>query len=235
MTSQANPYLMAKPDSLAVRIIARARRRIYARFLAISRIQPEETLLDVGATAASDYESFNFIEAWYPHKNRITAVGLDDASYLETAYPGVTFLQADGLKLPFPDQSFDVVHCHAVIEHVGNSEQQKQLVSELWRVARRGVFITTPNRWHPVEFHTLLPLIHWLPKRFFRTLLRRTRYDFYSHEGHLNLLGTSDLQRLMPPGCSFRIFHTLFLGFPSNLLVWMDKKCSASQQKTPAH
>jgi hypothetical protein len=25
------------------------------------------------------------------------------------------------------------------------------------------VFVTTPNRWFPLEVHTLLPFVHWLP------------------------------------------------------------------------
>ena len=33
---------------------------------------------------------------------------------------------------------------------------------EAVRVGRR-VFLTTPNRWFPVEVHTRLPLVHWLP------------------------------------------------------------------------
>jgi hypothetical protein len=36
-------------------------------------------------------------------------------------------------------------------------------VHELCRVARR-VFVTTPNRHFPLEVHTLLPFVHWLPK-----------------------------------------------------------------------
>jgi hypothetical protein len=26
------------------------------------------------------------------------------------------------------------------------------------------VFVSTPNRWFPVETHTLVPLVHWLPR-----------------------------------------------------------------------
>ncbi len=32
-------------------------------------------------------------------------------------------------------------------------------------MSRKGLFVTTPNRWFPIEFHTVLPLVHWLPKR----------------------------------------------------------------------
>ena len=224
MSAEPNAYIMARPQSLAIRIVARMRRKMYDRFLAMSNIAPDETLLDVGATGARDYDSFNYVEAWYPHKHNITAVGLDDASYLETAYPGVTFRQADGRNLPFADRSFDVVHSSAVLEHVGNTDNQKQFVSELLRVARRGIFLTTPNRWHPVEFHTILPLVHWLPKRVFRACLRGTRYDFYASEDHLNLLGRRDLQELIPRGYSFQLSSVRLIGLPSNLMVWIEKQ-----------
>ena len=49
-----------------------------------------------------------------------------------------------------------------MIEHVGGRDRQRQLVSEAIRVGRR-VFITTPNRRFPIEVHTRLPLVHWLP------------------------------------------------------------------------
>jgi hypothetical protein len=38
-------------------------------------------------------------------------------------------------------------------------------------VRARGVFVTTPNRWFPVEFHTMLALIHWLPILLHRKML----------------------------------------------------------------
>ena len=49
-----------------------------------------------------------------------------------------------------------------MIEHVGGEEEQRRFVAEALRVGRRA-FITTPNRWFPVEVHTRLPLVHWLP------------------------------------------------------------------------
>ncbi|HOX35093.1 MAG TPA: class I SAM-dependent methyltransferase [Methanoregulaceae archaeon] len=49
----------------------------------------------------------------------------------------------DGYSLPFPDNTFDIVTCVDVIEHV---EDYDRLIADMMRVARRGVFISTPNR-----------------------------------------------------------------------------------------
>ena len=63
----------------------------------------------------------------------------------------------------FAENQFDIAHASAVIEHVGSRKCQVEFLRELWRVARQGIFVTTPNRWFPVEFHTTLPLVYSLP------------------------------------------------------------------------
>jgi len=233
MTTAYKPnaqYNVAEPTSLPVRIAAQARRRMYAVFLANTSIQPVETLLDVGVTSDQSYESSNYVEAWYPYKDKITAVGIDDASFLEQLYPGLTYRRADGRRLPFADASFDVVHSSAVLEHVGSAENQHEFIAELTRVASRAVFLTTPNRWFPIEFHSLLPLAHWLPRPWFRSLLRGTRYDFFSREENLNLLGRSDILRLCSGmrECTVSVESLRLFGLPSNLLVTIDKRSTAT-------
>lgn len=219
-------YNVAAPDSFPVRMAMRARRRMYQHFLNCIRPLPNETVLDVGVTSDDTYESSNYLEAWYPYKHCITAVGLDDASFLEQRYPGLKYQRADGRELPFADSTFDVVHSSAVIEHVGSNDQQRAFVSELVRVARRAVFLTTPNRWFPVEFHSVLPLVHWLPPRIFRSLLRNTRYDFLSREENLNLLDRSALRRVCEalPAKDVRIDALRLTGFVSNLMVTVVKE-----------
>ena len=71
----------------------------------------------------------------------ITAVGIDDATFLESLYPGMLFVRADGRDLPFDDNSFDHVHSSAVLEHVGTRAQQVQFLKELWRVTRRTLLL----------------------------------------------------------------------------------------------
>lgn len=205
MNSQTQPadhgkpnaqYNVAAPDSLALRATALMRRRMYQAFIDEVAPQPDELLLDVGVTSDRSYSTSNYLEAWYPHKARITAVGVDDASFLEQQYPGMRYLCADGKSMPFDDASFDVVHSSAVIEHVGSRDEQRRFITELLRVARRAVCLTTPNRWFPVEVHTSIPLLHWLPPRHYRALLRRIGLAFFADEANLNLLSTADLLQL---------------------------------------
>ena len=106
--------------------------------------------------------TLNFFEEHYPWPERITALGLHEGDRFRARYPDARYVQGDALQLPFDDGSFDVVFSNAVIEHVGGEDEQRRFVAEALRVGRRA-FVTTPNRWFPVEVHTRLPLVHWLP------------------------------------------------------------------------
>ena len=57
--------------------------------------------------------------------------------------------------------------------------------------------MTTPNRWFPVEVHTRLPLVHWLPDRLAHPVYDLARKP-WAKDNHL--LGVGDLQELFPPG-----------------------------------
>jgi hypothetical protein len=214
-------YSRAAPIGFADRLGTYQRRAMYHRFLQETAAMPDDTILDVGVTSDRTYSSSNYLEAWYPHKSNVTGTGTDDASFLEQLYPGVRFVRANGLDLPFRDGAFDIVHSAAVLEHVGSLAQQIVFVRECARVARKSVFLTTPNRWFPIEFHTLLPCVHWLPKPLFRTILRRLRLEFFSHEEHLNLMSRRELlgAALHVKTFAFEVSSVSLLGWPSNLLL----------------
>ena len=218
-------YNVAAPQSLSVKIAAYQRIKMYKLFLELTRISSDESILDVGVTADQTYEASNYLEAWYPYKDRITAVGLDDASFLETLYSGLKFVRANGLNLPFEDNSFDYVHSSAVLEHVGDINNQNRFIEEIYRVAKKGIFVTTPNRWFPVEFHTVLPLVHWLPKSVFRSILSKTPYSFFSKEENLNLLAPKEVKRIMQTATHSKPnVRTLPLfGWPSNIIAYASK------------
>jgi len=218
-------YNVAAPDSFAVRVATAMRRQMYKVFAATFEATESSSVLDVGVTSDRSFSSSNYFEALHPHKARIVAAGIDDASFLEAQYEGLRVIRADGRALPFRDGSFDFVHSSAVIEHVGSVADQRQFVQELIRVARVGVFITTPNRWYPIEFHTLIPLLHWLPKRVFRTLLRISGDRFFSDEANLNLLTRRELKGMVSnnEAAQAEIKVVRLLGLPSNLMLCVRK------------
>src|SRR5512145_1253408 len=163
-------------------ISLRSRRRKLELFLEELHPTAETTVLDVGADELAFGEgdgcgTLNFFEEHYPWPERITALGLQDGSGFRVRYPGIRYVQGDACALPFADGEFDIVFSNAVIEHVGDRERQRQLVSEAVRVGRR-VFIATPNRLFPIELHTRLPVVHWLPDRIAHSVYRSTGKSF---------------------------------------------------------
>src|SRR5258708_9809649 len=146
------------------------------------------------------------------------------------------FVMADGLRLPFRDHALDVVPSSAVIEHVGSLARQCAFVAECCRVARRAVFITTPNRWFPVEFHTVLPLMHWLPKEIFRALMRRTGRGFFADERNLNLMTARALSRAASANAGFRDRKSTRLNSSHQIISYavfcLNKKTSTHRTTT---
>jgi hypothetical protein len=152
---------------VASQVSLRSRERKLRLFLDLFGPGPETTVVDVGVTDApfGAGSSDNFFEAMYPWPDRITAVGNTELDRFTAAFPLVHAVRADGRERPFADGTFELGFSNAVVEHVaGGRDGQRRFVHELCRVARR-VFVTTPNRWFPLEVHTLLPLVHWLPER----------------------------------------------------------------------
>src|SRR5262245_59929077 len=178
-----------------------------------------ERVLDVGVSALDDLPGENYFLRSYPFLDQITAVGIDDLDDLSRRYPDVTFLQADGRALPFADGAFDVVHCNAFIEHVGGEEDQMRLVTELVRVARGG-FVTTPNRWFPIETHCRLPLLHWLPRPLAFRLSRWLREPGL----HWWLLGPRGMRGMFPAAVELELERTTVLGWPLTIVAIFSRR-----------
>ncbi len=215
----------ALPKSLVIQMLRREQKRLYDRFVATFPPSADWRVLDVGTngsmTDARDY----FLHYYYPHPERITAAGLEPPDVFRTIFPGCAYVEVvRGQPLPFADQSFDLVFSNAVIEHVGSRVNQRAFLLELARVGKR-VFMTTPNRWHPIEFHTATPLIHYLPTPTYRRIYRALGFDFFAKEENLNLLDDSSLRSLLPDGVRERTEITAhrFLGIQSHLLLTLHE------------
>ena len=195
------------------------RQSIFRTFMDVMQPGSCTRVLDVGVTSDRRHQESNFFERLYPYPHNITCVGTEDGSHLALEYPGLTYQQVEpGTPLPFAAGDFDVVFSNAVVEHVGSRAEQARFVREICRVGRK-FLITTPNRWFPVEHHTGLPLVHFLPARVFRSLLRNTRYHHWSAEAHLNILTARQLATLFPAEADADV-RTVWLGpFPANLIA----------------
>jgi Methyltransferase domain len=188
------------PDSRFRRLLKemshRSRTKKFTFFANVFCPQPEDRVLDIGASGAV-FLHYTF-EDVYPYSERITAGGFDLGEVLSARhyYPQPSYAVFDGCHLPFPDKSFDLVFSNAVIEHIPG--RQKQFADEVTRVGKSW-FVTTPNYWYPFETHYHLPLIQFLP----RPLQREYNRLLGTHipKGQLQdlaLLSAGQLQRLFP-------------------------------------
>jgi hypothetical protein len=202
---------------LTSRFTAASRKKRMARFLQIVQPKPTDRILDVGVTDSA-WRSGNFLESQYPWPERITAVAPGAMPTFEHTFPDVRFVVADGRSLPFDDGSFEVGFSNAVIEHVGSRADQRRFIGEMVRTCRT-VFIATPNGGFPLDPHTLLPFVHWLPRRIRHPLLRLTGNGRWASEAALNPLSAGTLRSLFPPGCEVRIDKQRVLGLTTVLVA----------------
>lgn len=155
-------------------------------------------LLEVGTGAGGIANYFAKLSARDFHVVSVDVV--DNRAVRE----GYEFVKVNSPRLPFEDNSFDVVISNHVIEHVGDSDAQVQHLCELRRVMRSDGcgYLAVPNRWMLVEPHYRLPFLSWLPRSLRSRWLQVFRgVSFYDCEP----LSLSDLEAmLVESGWSYR-------------------------------
>jgi hypothetical protein len=181
-------------------------------------------LLDVGTTPIYD-EYNNIILHTFKNRNNITSLSNLDCSSLKKYFKKIKFIIGDARKMEFKNDEFDTVFSSATIEHVGSEINQAKFIKECVRVSKKEVFIITPNKFYPIEFHTKLPFFHFLPSKIYRKILSFLGFSFFSKKKNLNLLSTKDLKNI----CSFlkiqnyNIIKHKFLFITSNLILHIKK------------
>ena len=184
-------------------------------------LKPDESMLvlDIGVTPDTSLPDSNFFERYYPYPDRLATTSIEDASNLLSEFPGITFVRTEKSLLPFKDKAFDIVFCAAVLEHVGDRASQESFVKEMLRVSKK-FFITTPNKAFPIEVHTFLPFIHWLPQNLHQGILRFLGMKFWSKTENLNLLSEKSLLKFFAGLEHIHIKKNYLLGLPSNLIIY---------------
>ena len=160
-------------------------------------MSPDELskILDVGFSNKEYSPVDNYIEKNYVYPQNVTALGIEEYDLFEKRYPRVKVVRYNGRDFPFQNKEFDVVWSNAVIEHVGEFDQQVYFVKEMTRVGRR-VYFSTPNRSFPIEVHSRIPLLHWLPDSVFHPLARLLGKGFVTGN-YMRLLTAWNLRKIL--------------------------------------
>jgi len=190
-----------------------------------TKYNKNKSIIDIGTTpSANQYQ--NIILSKIRNNKNVTCFSNLDCKILYKKYPNIKkIIVGDGRKNNLPDNSFDIVHSNATIEHVGSYQNQLKFIKECIRISKKNIFIQTPNRFYPIDFHTILPFIHWLPKNIHRKILKIIGLDFYSQEKNLNLLSEKDLISLCKELSisNFKIIKYKLFFMTSNLILLVKK------------
>jgi SAM-dependent methyltransferase len=141
-----------------------------------------------------------YVRALAPFTRQVVGLEIEpsrlrEAAALPVPTGNARFLAGAGERLPFPDNCFDLVLSHEVLEHV---QDDRQALAEIFRVLRPGgrLLLFCPNRWYPFETHGFYwrgqyhfgnaPLINYLPDALRNRLAPHVRA--YTTHGLLRLL-----------------------------------------------
>jgi hypothetical protein len=160
-------------------------------------------LLDVGGGPGITGEFLPL----YARFQEVVVVNLQPQNIPQCDGVRIRAMIADGRALPFARGAFDWVFSNAVIEHVGKYEDQKRFASEIRRVASRGYFVACPNKYFPLEPHSLLPFFQFLPVVLQKSIAPYSPGYLKSYE-EINLLSMTQVQQLFPEA------YVRAVGFP---------------------
>jgi hypothetical protein len=207
----------------------RARARRARLWRGLFPLGPSDKLLDLGSSDGRETASLG-LDA------QITIADVDaEAIAIGARKYGFTpvILKETG-PLPFADGEFDVVYCSSVIEHVtvpktdiwrihsGREfaelafDRQLAFASEIRRIGK-GYFVQTPALGFPIESHSWLPFVGWLPRPVQMLAIRvanrwwvkRTIPDFH-------LLSKANMRRLFPDA---EILHERVAGLTKSFMA----------------
>lgn len=211
-------------DTFFKLIVSNNRKVFFKYFCSLIKFDIKSTILDVGTTPSIEEHENLFIKL-FPHKFNITCLSNVDCSKIKDKFIGLNFIIGDARVSNLDDNSFDIIHSNAVIEHVGSYLDQKKFIQECYRISKKDIFITTPYRFFPIEMHTKLPLIHFLPKKIFRKIISFFGDKFFSLEENLNLLSIRDIHNILKDLniTNYTVIKNKFFLFTSNLILVIKK------------
>jgi hypothetical protein len=216
-------------DRLRMQASIQVRRQIYDWSISQIGEVAGKVILDHGSTPDTLRNDSNCFIRWLLADGaKVYATSPEDITGLTNIFKNLEII-------PYPPDPesvppIDYAISSAVIEHVGSVDQQVEYVENLLHLAK-GVLLTTPNRYHWLDFHTKLPVLHWLPRSQHRQLLNTLGMKFWAKEENLRLLSQTDLAAIVqsatseyPNGVRVDWYQPKFLGLVSNLVAFIQAK-----------
>lgn len=126
----------------------------------------------------------------------VTVIDIDEKAiaYAKEKFQktNLLFEIGDAMHMKYETNSFNVVICAQVYEHVQSAEV---LMEEIWRVLKPGglVYFAAGNRFILVEQHYNLPLLSAIPRPLAHPYLKIFRGKPYYYEKHYSYWGLSKL------------------------------------------
>jgi SAM-dependent methyltransferase len=212
----------------------RARKRRTRIFLENFSLSSQTRILDIGSEDGANIASVLKTSPVQPEN--VYIADIDEQMVLKGREQfgfSPVVIPESGRK-PFEDSFFDIVYCSSVVEHatIPKSQvwsvksgavfketalkQQQEFAREISRIGKR-YFVQTPYKWFPIESHTWLPFVGYLPRCVLISILaitnriwvKKTTPDWY-------LLSARQLRRLFPEA---RIMKERFMGLTKSIMA----------------
>lgn len=182
-----------------------------------------KTFLDHGSTPETTRQASNCFIRWLlEDKAQVYATSPEEIGHLNQIFPHLMVL--DWPLIPDRLPRIDYIISSAVIEHVGSELSQIDFVGSLLALHPK-ILLTTPNRYHWLEFHTKLPLLHWLPRQWHRTVLQLMGFHFWAMEKNLRLLSQKDLTHIVQKAAQISDMEVKMTWYKPKLLGQVSNLC----------
>ncbi len=188
---QKKDYLVNQISKFVSALSKKAREKRASVFRNSFLLDENTKILDLGSEIGTNIHTVLLGTSVKPENVYIADIDLSLIEKGSNTYGFVPVLINESEQLSFDDGFFDVVYCSSVIEHVTvpkdqvwsmysgkefkakSLNRQKTFANEIQRLGKQ-YFVQTPYRNFPIESHSWLPFIAWLPRIILIPVLKIT-------------------------------------------------------------